>query len=144
MLSKGEFVMKVIRNILICIFPLLVWGVYLFLSPYPYTSYTLNLFDLILLFLLLPIGYSVYNSFSRTKWEWIIKSLVFITIHAFGCWLNDFVYIDDFFGKHYFGIIYRPVDFFVIHLILIDIFILLISYLVKSAFVKNKRNNEFK
>ena len=121
---------------------MLVWGVYLFLSSYPYTSYTLNLFDLSQLFLLLPIGYGVYNSFSKTKREWIIKSLVFLAMHALGCWLNDFVYIDDFFGKHYFGIIYRSVDFFVIHLILIDILILLISCLLKNVFVKIKSNNE--
>ncbi len=133
--------MKVFKNMLVYIVPLLIWGLYISLSPYPYTSYTLNLFDLILLFLLLPIAYGVYNSFSKTNRELLIKSAVFIAIHALGCWLNDFVYIDDLFGKHYFGIIYRPVDFFVVHLVLIDVFILLVVYFVRKIIIKKRRNN---
>lgn len=125
--------MKVVKNIFIYTLPLLVWGVYLYMSPYHDTSYTLNLFDIILLFLLFPIGYGVYNSFSKTKQEWIIKSLAFVTIHALGCWFNDFIYID---------IIYRPVDFFVPYLILIDIFILIISYSLKKVLSKNRQNNK--
>ena len=134
--------MKVIKKILVYIFPLILWGVYLYHSQYSHTAYTLNLFDLILLFLLLPIGYGTYNSFSKTKLEWVIKSLVFIMTHAIGCWINDFVYIDDFFGKHYVSISYRPVDCFVLHLTIIDILVLLTCYSVKGVFVKNKCNNK--
>ncbi len=130
--------MKAVKNIVIYIVPLLVWGLYLSLSPYPYTSYTLNFFDLILLFMLLPIAYGVYNSFSKTNSELLIKSVAFIFVHALGCWINDFVYVDDFFGKHFFGIIYRPMDFFVVHLVLIDVFILLVVYFVKKAIIKNR------
>lgn len=133
--------MKVIKNIIIYIFPLLIWGLYLYSSPSPDTSYTLNFFDLILLFLLLPFVYGVYNSLSKTKREWAMKCLVFIIIHALGCWLNDFVYIYDLFGNHYLGITYRSVDFFVVHLIRIDVFILLVVCLAKKIIILNRRKN---
>ena len=129
--------MKRFKDILIYLIPLLIWGIYLYLSPYPDTSYTLNSFDLVLLFLLLPIIYGVYGSFARTNKEWLIKSLAFVVIHTFGCWLNDFVYIDKFFS-----ISYTPVDCFTKYLILVDPLILIICYLVKLniKFKKITRN----
>ncbi len=125
--------MKLLENILVYCIPLLVWGVYLCLSPYPYLSYTANLLDVILLFFLLPLGYGIYHCFAGTKKEWLLRTLSFIVVHVLGCMLNQYVCVG-----HFFGMFGKPMASFSVHLMIIDVCISLLCYFVKSAFVKHK------
>ena len=120
--------MKFIKTMVIYIGPILVCFFYFFLSSYSYTAYTLNFFDIFILFLILPIGYGVYNALSETVMECAVRNIIFTAIHSLGCYMNDFVYLDGIFG-----ISYQPVDAFVGYVILTDIFIEMCCYIGRRA-----------
>lgn len=122
-----------IKNVIINILPLLIWYMYYCAAPKPDMAYILNCVETVCALLIIPIAYSIYNSFSKNTIELVTRNTVFIISHTVGCYINDFVYI-----KNMFGNIYLQIDEITGYVILTDLAISVIFFIIRLVLIKKK------